>query len=150
MSARLPAAREPQSSSFAARAGTMVAASMAVSSGTPKETARRTASPTLMQLPAMVPSSRRATPPERRMGRPPSSYSPSGIPAQRRESEISDRRPAKMAKAMRTAEGWTCRPSQMISVLAPASKAAPMTPGLRWWMGGMALKRCVAWLAPRA
>ena len=56
--------------------------------------------------------------------------------------------PSKSCIAQRTAEGWMCSPSQMSSTVAPESKAAPMTPGLRWCSPGMPLKRCVAWLAP--
>ena len=64
---------------------------------------------------AMVPSASLATPLLRYTCWPPSSYSPSGMPQQRRESEIRQTRPGKSLKAMRTELGWTWSPSQMSS-----------------------------------
>ena len=98
----------------------------------------------------MVPSDRRATPPCRNTGWPPSSYSPSGMPQQRSESEMSTMRAGpNMRNASRTEAGWTCWPSLMSSALTCSfSTAAGMTPGLRWWMPGMALYRCVRCVTP--
>ena len=73
-----------------------------------------------------------------------------GLPEHRRVADkITTILPGKSLKAMRTALGWTCWPSQ-ISSAATASRSLPaaMGPGLRWWMPGIALYRCVRWLAP--
>ena len=122
---------------------------MACSFGMPNSTALRIQSYRFVAEPAIVPSARRATLFFRNTSCPPSVYCPSGIPQQRSASEMRQILPGKSLKAMRTALGWTCWPSQ-ISSAATASRSlpAPMGPGLRWWMPGMALYRCVRWLAP--
>ena len=94
----------------------------------------------LAALPAMVPSESRATPPARNTSCPPSVYCPSGMPQQRSASEMRQTRFGNSLNAMRTALGWTWWPSQISSaVTLSRSDAAPIGPGCRWWMPGMAL-----------
>ena len=125
-SARLPSVIDPTSlRQPSCLAGFHVAALMASASGTPNEIARRMHSYTFVAEPAIVPSASLATPPERNTCCPPRSYSPSGMPQQRSESEISTIRSApNMRNARQTHAGCTCSPSLISSAETRASSAA--------------------------
>ena len=129
--------------------GSKVRAVTASSRGRPNATTFCSSESRLEEEPARVSVPRRvALPPFISMGCPPSSYSPSGMPAQRRESLMMTSLSPNSLWVARMTAGWMCRPSQIKLHRGAAVQGRADDPGSRWRKEGMALKRWVAWLAP--
>jgi hypothetical protein len=106
---------------------------------------------TLSRSEAALPAVRRPAggPPSTRTSTPPSLYEPSPTPAAAIASDTSASLPRAAWHARSTASSATWAPSAMSwTTTSRRARAAPTTPGSRWWNGRIALKRCVTVRAP--
>ena len=133
------------------RAGTVLAASSACSSGTPTSTRFRTACGIVRALPASTPSSRRTTSSATTISVSPSAYVPSPSPAPAIASVTSAIRPPAGRQRRRTMSGSRWTPSTIAwTTTSGRTSAAPTIPGSRWASGRIALKTWVTVRTPRS